>query len=370
MAVSHDGLALATVGACSSCSGGVLAYASVNEMRHVLPKPPEVAQDVVTRNVEDAQGRRASFRILLSPTSSGGASARTSRSRIARTSPSSRLEMKAVLESAEEIICVGESSEEVSSGVPLTRARAEEERRAARRADQIALWIRGAISKPVPIRKLNIGQHRPTPTAERHDTSDQRRMVVVLVLDHDDSVNLDQALRSAMAQERARAPIFDTLLKVTLFDVYGRITGPTMAFVMNLVSSQSCLKAAWRMARRRLRAHRVAPARADGDCNAARDRTAAAKAEATQSSNDGGGCARTRTRRSSSRRRCWVCAARHECGWRRSRTTATATAADIGRGVEQRSPFAACAAADSGERAPVNQILPSVEQCPANSDPK
>ena len=65
----------------------------------------------------------------------------------------------------------------------------------------------------MPIRKLNIGQHRPTPTAQRHDTSDQRRMVIVLVLDHDDTVNLDQALRNAMAQESARAPIFDTLLK-------------------------------------------------------------------------------------------------------------------------------------------------------------
>src|SRR5262252_1731073 len=46
-------------------SGGVLAYASVNEMRYVLPRPPEVAQDVVARNVEDSQGKRASFRILL-----------------------------------------------------------------------------------------------------------------------------------------------------------------------------------------------------------------------------------------------------------------------------------------------------------------
>ena len=194
-------------------SGGVLAYASVHEMRYVLPKPPEVAQDVVTRNVEDAQGKRASFRILLfSDEFRWRISSHVSLEN-RDNEPEFTPEMKAVLESAEEIICVGESSEEVSSGVPPTRARAEEERRAARRADQIALWIRGAISKPVPIRKLNIGQHRPTPTAQRHDTSDQRRMVVVLVLDHDDTVNLDQALRSAMSQESARAPIFDTLLK-------------------------------------------------------------------------------------------------------------------------------------------------------------
>jgi hypothetical protein len=120
-------------------------------------------------------------------------------------------EMKAVLDSAQEIICVGESSEEAPNGVPASRARAEEERRAARRADQIALWIRRAISSPVPIRKLNIGQHRPT--GQKRDTSDQRRMVIVLVLDHEESVDLDQALRNAMARESARAPVFDTLLR-------------------------------------------------------------------------------------------------------------------------------------------------------------
>ena len=75
------------------------------------------------------------------------------------------------------------------------------------------MWIRRAISRPVPIRKLNIGQHNPTPPGQRHDTSDQRRMVIVLVLDHDESVNLDQALRNAMSQESSRAPVFDALLK-------------------------------------------------------------------------------------------------------------------------------------------------------------
>jgi hypothetical protein len=38
-------------------------------------------------------------------------------------------------------------------------------------------------------------------------------MVVVLVLDHDDAVDLDQALRNAMANESDRAPVFGTLLK-------------------------------------------------------------------------------------------------------------------------------------------------------------
>ena len=193
-------------------SGGVLAYASVNEMREMVPpKPPEVAQDVVARNVEDAKGKRASFRILLfSDEFRWRISSHVSLENREKD-PEFTDEMKAVLNDAEEIICVGESSEEVSTMVPPTQARAEEERRAARRADQIALWIRRAIAKPVPIRKLNIGQH--IPTSQRRDTSDQRRMVIVLVLDHDDSVDLDQALRNAMARESSRAPVFDTLLR-------------------------------------------------------------------------------------------------------------------------------------------------------------
>lgn len=194
-------------------SGGALAVASVNEVRYVLPRPPEVVHDVVARNVEDAQGKRASFRILLFSDEFRWRMSSHVALENRDTAPDFTNEMRAVLENAEEIICVGESSEEVSMAVPPTRARAEEERRAARRADQIALWIRQAISKPIPIRKLNVGQHMPTPSTKKGDTSDQRRMVIVLVLDRDESVNLDQALRNAMAQESARAPVFDALLK-------------------------------------------------------------------------------------------------------------------------------------------------------------
>ena len=44
------------------------------------------------------------------------------------------------------------------------------------------------------------------------DTSDQRRMVIILVLDQDENTNIDQSLRSAMAGESVRAPIFEALL--------------------------------------------------------------------------------------------------------------------------------------------------------------
>jgi hypothetical protein len=193
-------------------AGGVLAFASVNEARHMVPpKPPEVVHDVVVRRVDDSHGRHASFRILLFSDEFRWRMSSHVELENKGAEPDFTGEMKAVLDNAQEIICVGESSEEGPNGVSPTAARVEEERRAARRADQIALWIRRAVSRPVPIRKLNIGQH--IPTAQKRDTSDQRRMVVVLVLDHDDSVDLDQALRNAMARESSRAPVFDAMLK-------------------------------------------------------------------------------------------------------------------------------------------------------------
>ncbi|HMD35449.1 MAG TPA: hypothetical protein VKH42_10795, partial [Vicinamibacterales bacterium] len=84
-------------------------------------------------------------------------------------------------------------------------------RRAARRAEQIAVWVRKAITKPIPIRKLNVGYHQPKPGTG--NTSDQRRVVIILVLERDDQANLDQALRQAMERESERAPILDALLK-------------------------------------------------------------------------------------------------------------------------------------------------------------
>ncbi len=37
-------------------------------------------------------------------------------------------------------------------------------------------------------------------------------MVIILVLDQDEGTNIDQALRSAMAGESVRAPVFEALL--------------------------------------------------------------------------------------------------------------------------------------------------------------
>ena len=193
--------------------GGGVIYATVVEVRHltrvVPPAPQEVAQDVVLRNAGDAKGRRASFRIMLLTDDF--------RWRLSSTSAVERAEgmefspqMKAALNDAKEIICVGASSEELPSGVTGNLGRVAEERRAARRAEQIAKWVKTAIGRDIPVRKLNVGYHAPT--GELLDTSDQRRVVIILVLEREESTNIDQALRAAMTAEAARTPIFDALL--------------------------------------------------------------------------------------------------------------------------------------------------------------
>ena len=192
---------------------GALIFTTFGEVRllarAVPPTPPEVKDDVVLRAVADRAGRRASFRILLFSDEFRwrlNSSDVLESGRALEFSP----EMKAVLSDAVEVICVGASSEEIPTGLPADRGRAQEERRAARRAEQVARWVRGALTKPVPVRKLNIGHHEAT--RQGHDTSDQRRVVIILVLDQDGGANLDEALREAMARERERAPIFETLL--------------------------------------------------------------------------------------------------------------------------------------------------------------
>ena len=179
-------------------------------LRPLPPTPPEVSRDVLVTNVEDGMGRRASFRILLFTdefrwrlNSYDALDADPER-------PKFTQEMKTVLNDAREIICVGASSEEVPAGVSFADGRAHEEKRAARRAERIAMWVREVLSKPIPVRKLNVGHH--SPTGRPNDTSDQRRVVIILVLDYDEDTNLDQALRAAMARESIRAPIFEALL--------------------------------------------------------------------------------------------------------------------------------------------------------------
>ena len=193
--------------------GTVLVYGTVSEIDRLTlataPTPPEVATDVVTV-AADKLGRSAAFRILLFSDEFRWRMSSHDALDTTPGRPAFTTEMKAVLSEAEEIIVVGASSEELPEGVPFEVGRKAEEKRAARRAEKISTWVREALSKPIPIRKLNVGHH--TPTGRPADTSDQRRVVIILVLEHDDGADLDQALRAAMANESLRAPVFEALL--------------------------------------------------------------------------------------------------------------------------------------------------------------
>lgn len=193
-------------------AGGWLAGATAGEVRHawlVVPKPPEVMKEVVVRNVKDDEGKKASFRIMLFSDEFRWRINSFDALEKAGKRPQFTDEMKAVLNSAKEVIVVGASSEEIPSGVAFAQGRVQEERRAARRADKIAIWVREALNEAIPVRKLNVGHHVMTGSDE---TSDQRRVIIILVLEEDEGVNIDQSLRSAMAGESVRAPIFEALL--------------------------------------------------------------------------------------------------------------------------------------------------------------
>jgi hypothetical protein len=175
----------------------------------VVPTPPEVIRDLVVRNAKDEEGRAASFRILLFSDEFRWKINSFDALEHGGQRPQFTTEMKAVLNSASEIICVGASSEEIPLGTSFAIGRAQEEKRAGRRAEKIAVWVREALNRPIPVRKLNVGHHTPTGT---EDTSHQRRVVIILVLEQEDGANVDQALRSAMAGQSVRAPIFEALL--------------------------------------------------------------------------------------------------------------------------------------------------------------
>jgi len=194
-----------------------LTFTELKAVWLVPPTPPEVSHDLIIRNAKDDAGRSTSFRILLFTDEFRWVINSFDALEKAGDRPHFTDEMKAVLNSAREIIAVGTSSEEIPSGTPFDRGREQEERRAARRAEQIAMWVREALGKPIPVRKLNVGHHAPTGA---DDTSDQRRVVIILVLDHDENADIDQSLRHAMAGESTRSPIFQALL--TKYSLGGR----------------------------------------------------------------------------------------------------------------------------------------------------
>lgn len=201
---------VATTAWLAAGAGLTLITALELQAARMPPTPPEVVEDVTVTDAHDVSGREASFRILLFSDEFRWQLNSYEAIEDGSSYPAFTDEMKRVLNSAREVICVGASSEEIPSGVTFERGRKQEEWRAGRRADRIALWVRRALSRPIPVRKLNVGHHAPTRVPG--DTSDQRRVVIILVLDRDEGTDIDQALRAAMTGEAARAPIFASLL--------------------------------------------------------------------------------------------------------------------------------------------------------------
>ena len=121
--------------------------------------------------------------------------------------------MSRLLNRAAEVICIGASSEDMEKGLSQDDGRRREEWRAGQRAELIAKWVRAALNKPVNVRKLNIGHRDPAQEyGQTLDTSDQRRVIIVLVLKRKEGIDLGQALRNAFRQERDKQPIYETIL--------------------------------------------------------------------------------------------------------------------------------------------------------------
>jgi len=128
----------------------------------VPPTPPEISHDLIIRNAKDDDGRRTSFRILLFTDEFRWRINSFDALEKEGARPQFTDAMINVLNSAKEIICVGASSEEIPAGTSAKEGREVEEKRAARRAEKIAVWVREVLGRPIPVRKLNVGHHTPT----------------------------------------------------------------------------------------------------------------------------------------------------------------------------------------------------------------
>lgn len=175
--------------------------------------PPEVMGGSYIPYAKDSAGKKASFLIHLLTDEYRWKLSRWDLLEDLQSEINFSPAMRLLMNSATEIICIGASSEEIENGLSYDEGRQKEEWRAGRRADSIAKWVRAVLENPINVRKLNIGHRDPTiEIGDTSDTSDQRRIIIVLVLKAEDGVNMDQALRDAFQQERNKQPIYETIL--------------------------------------------------------------------------------------------------------------------------------------------------------------
>jgi hypothetical protein len=122
-------------------------------------------------------------------------------------------QMVDLLNKTREVICVGASSEEIIKGLTEDEGRKKEEERAARRAKSVAIWITEKLERQDPsilVRKWNIGHWMNRSNGS--DTSTQRRVIIILVLNKSSEINMDEALRNALEREKGKHHIYELIL--------------------------------------------------------------------------------------------------------------------------------------------------------------
>lgn len=93
------------------------------------------------------------------------------------------------------VVAVGAASEELSKAAPTeTQAVTEEEDRARKRAKQLRLWVHEAYLKPPPVMWLSLGVRKKGGSAPT-DTSSQRMLVLIGIIDAQPGIDLSEALK-------------------------------------------------------------------------------------------------------------------------------------------------------------------------------
>lgn len=166
------------------------------------PPGSEPPVEVTDAEGSDSQGRDASFRILV-----------FSRDFAWVYESDREVEYQGVLDditphlrspglqenfrNAKALIAVGAASQEGT--------KAEEEKRARRRAERLQRWVKENVAGSQRLHTLSVGRFigPATKLASTAQTAPQRRIVIVAVIAADDNVILEEALRSALVEEEA-----------------------------------------------------------------------------------------------------------------------------------------------------------------------
>lgn len=127
--------------------------------------------------------------------------------------------LKQALEGAQEIVAAGTASCEASANI---WGYFREERRAGRRADQLASWIRDKPWNRAPVHQLNLGRFdRECGPDRTEETRNERRIVLVTVSRRADGLDLESCLRQSFRSEADLSFLLDDYSKFDLDEAPG-----------------------------------------------------------------------------------------------------------------------------------------------------